>query len=178
MCDNAGMSSPSALAYLAGYPPAVIESVRRLLETNRFADVWRRKYPATHPVRTDKALYAYVQEIKNASLRHAGPLGVVVFDNSLRETRQALGLHTRVARVQGGRVKAKREVRISTLFKAAPPEFLRMIVVHELAHFKEGEHNKAFYQLCEFMEPDYHQLEFDVRAYLCYLDASGEMLWR
>ncbi len=58
-----------------------------------------------------------------------------------------------------------------------PPEFLRMIVVHELAHLKESEHNKAFYQLCLHMEPDYHQLEFDLRAYLCYLDVDGVPLW-
>ena len=55
--------------------------------------------------------------------------------------------------------------------------FLRMIVVHELAHLKESEHNKAFYQLCQHMEPRYFQLEFDLRAYLTYLDAGGEPLW-
>jgi len=59
-----------------------------------------------------------------------------------------------------------------------PAEFLRMIVVHELAHLKEQEHNKAFYQLCLHMEPDYHQLEFDLRAYLTYLDAAGQSLWQ
>jgi hypothetical protein len=41
-----------------------------------------------------------------------------------------------------------------------------MIVVHELAHLREFEHNKAFYRLCESMEPDYHQLEFDLRLWL------------
>jgi predicted metal-dependent hydrolase len=58
-----------------------------------------------------------------------------------------------------------------------PPEFLRMIVVHELAHMKEREHDKAFYHLCRHMEPDYPQLEFDLRAYLTYLDATGLPLW-
>ena len=47
--------------------------------------------------------------------------------------------------------------------------FLRMIVVHELAHLKEKEHNKAFYQLCCHMEPQYHQLEFDTRLWLTQL---------
>ncbi|HAL21836.1 MAG TPA: metal-dependent hydrolase, partial [Stenotrophomonas sp.] len=46
---------------------------------------------------------------------------------------------------------------------------LRMIVVHELAHLKEADHNKAFYQLCQHMEPDYLQLEFDTRLYLTEL---------
>jgi len=63
------------------------------------------------------------------------------------------------------------------VFKEMPPEFLRMIVVHELAHTREREHDKAFYQLCRHMEPNYHQLEFDLRAYLCYIDATGKSLW-
>jgi UTP pyrophosphatase len=41
-----------------------------------------------------------------------------------------------------------------------------MIVVHELAHLKEREHDKAFYALCLHMEPDYPQLEFDLRLWL------------
>ena len=47
-----------------------------------------------------------------------------------------------------------------------------MIVVHELAHLKQREHDKAFYQLCTHMAPDYHQLEFDLRLYLTQLDAA------
>jgi predicted metal-dependent hydrolase len=41
-----------------------------------------------------------------------------------------------------------------------------MIAVHELSHLREKEHNKAFYQLCCHMEPDYHQLELDTRLWL------------
>jgi predicted metal-dependent hydrolase len=52
-----------------------------------------------------------------------------------------------------------------------------MIVVHELAHMKEREHDKAFYQLCAHMEPDYHQLEFDLRLYLTHLESGGRRLW-
>ncbi|MCC6513802.1 MAG: M48 family metallopeptidase, partial [Geothrix sp.] len=51
--------------------------------------------------------------------------------------------------------------------------FLKMILVHELAHLKEREHNKAFYQLCTHMEPDYFQLEFDLRLYLTHREASA-----
>jgi hypothetical protein len=36
--------------------------------------------------------------------------------------------------------------------KNVPLEFLRMIVVHELAHLKEKDHNKAFYKLCVYMD--------------------------
>jgi hypothetical protein len=47
----------------------------------------------------------------------------------------------------------------------------------ELSHMKEREHDKAFYQLCRHMEPEYAQLEFDLRAYLTYLDEGGAGLW-
>ena len=49
-----------------------------------------------------------------------------------------------------------------------------MIVVHELAHFRESDHNKAFYKLCEHMQPGYHQIEFDLRIYLTYRDLLAE----
>ena len=91
--------------------------------------------------------------------------------------KNALGTHTTVSRVQGAKLKAKREIRIASLFKDAPPEFLNMIVVHELAHLRERDHDKAFYQLCTYMEPGYHQLEFEVRVYLTHLERSGERLW-
>jgi predicted metal-dependent hydrolase len=79
---------------------------------------------------------------------------------------------TTVSRVQGDRLKTNREIRIATVFRDAPAEFLKMIAVHELAHLKEPEHDKAFYRLCTHMEPDYHQLEFDLRLYLTHLDAG------
>ncbi len=47
----------------------------------------------------------------------------------------ALGLHTAISRVQGGKL-AKAEIRVATVFRDAPEAFLRMIVVHELAHLK------------------------------------------
>nr|MBA2816395.1 Cl- channel voltage-gated family protein [Candidatus Pantoea persica] len=80
--------------------------------------------------------------------------------------KHALGLHTAVLRVQGGNLKDKVEIRVSTFFRLEPEPFLRMIVVHKLAHLKEKDYNKAFYQLCCHMEPDYHQLEFDARLWM------------
>ena len=83
--------------------------------------------------------------------------------------------------IVNGRVLIRPPVLTATftanLFRDAPPEFLRMIVVHELAHLKEPEHDKAFYQLCCHMAPDYAQLELDVRLYLTHLDAAGAPLW-
>lgn len=153
------------------------EEVQRLIEQGQLADRLLQKYPLAHAVRTDKALYDYVLELKGEYLRNAGQLSKVAFDSKLHVIRNALGMHTSISRVQGAKLKSKREIRVATLFKEMPPEFLRMIVVHELAHLKEREHDKAFYQLCLHMEPDYHQLEFDLRAYLSYLEVSGQPLW-
>lgn len=68
-------------------------------------------------------------------------------------------------------------IRIAAMFKQAPEEFLRMIVVHELAHLREKDHDKAFYQLCTHMEPQYHQYEFDLRLYLTHVEQAGTRLW-
>lgn len=53
-----------------------------------------------------------------------------------------------------------------------------MIAVHELAHLKNRDHDKAFYQLCTRMEPHYHLYEFHLRLYLTHLEAGGKPAWR
>ena len=171
------MRAKSSPGYLAGYPIALAEQVQRFIEQDLLPNMLLQKYPHAHAVRSDKALYDYVQEAKSMYLRNAGQLSKVAFDGKLHVIEHALGTHTSISRVQGTKLRAKREIRIAELFKEMPLEFLRMIVVHELAHIKEREHNKAFYQLCRHMEPDYHQLEFDLRAYLTYLEATSQPIW-
>ncbi|MDP2962879.1 MAG: DUF45 domain-containing protein [Sulfurimicrobium sp.] len=163
--------------YLAGYPEALAQQVQRLIEQDQLAHILLQKYPLAHTVRTDKALYDYVLELKGTYFRNAGQLSKVAFDSKLHVIQHALGTHTTKSRVQGAKLKSKQEIRVAAVFREMPPEFLRMIVVHELAHIKEREHDKAFYQLCLHMEPGYHQLEFDLRAYLCHLSATGRPLW-
>lgn len=107
-------------------------------------------------------------------LRNAPPINKVMYDSKIHVLKNALGLHTAVSRVQGGKLKAKAEIRVATVFRNAPEPFLRMIVVHELAHLKEKDHNKAFYQLCCHMEPQYHQLEFDTRLWLTHQALSAQ----
>ncbi len=165
------------LKYIAGYPQPVQDQVRELLAQDKLGELLLKKYPAAHGVRTDKALYDYVMEIKGEFLRSSEPLSKVAYDSKLHVIRNALGTHTTVSRVQGSKLKAKREIRVATLFREAPPEFLRMITVHELAHFKEKEHDKPFYQLCTRMEPNYHQYEFDLRLYLTHMEAHGKLAW-
>jgi predicted metal-dependent hydrolase len=154
------------LKYLAGYPPHVQARVHELIEQGRLGDLLANKYGQAHTVRSDSQLREYVQAIKDRHLRKSVPLSKVIYDNKLQVMKHALGTHTAISRVQGDKLKASREIRIATVFRDAPAEFLKMIVVHELAHLRESEHNKSFYQLCTHMEPDYHQLEFDLRLYL------------
>ncbi len=160
------------LKYLAGYPQHMQARVRELIEQGRLGTLLVDKYRESHIVRSDSQLYDYVQALKARHLRKSVPLGKVIYDSKLKVMKHALGTHTAISRVQGDRLKASREIRIATVFRGAPAEFLKMIVVHELAHLKEAEHDKSFYQLCTHMEPDYHQLEFDLRLYLTQIDVG------
>lgn len=165
------MATP--LTYLAHYPEHLQAKIRRLLDENKLGDWLRSRYRTIHTINNDKALRDYALDIKNQYMKKTQPLSKVVFDNKIHVVNHALGLHSYVSRVQGGKLKSKNELRVSELFKNTPEPFLNMIVVHELAHLKEKDHNKAFYQLCQHMLPDYHQIEFDVRVYLTELESAG-----
>lgn len=170
------------MKYLSAYSETLQTQVRTLVVNEQLGAVLLKKYSVTHTIRNDKALFDYVTALKNEFLRGADPLSKVAFDNKLKVIQHALGTHTTVSRVQGNKLKSKREIRVATLFKDVPIELLRMIVVHELAHIKEREHDKAFYKLCTYMEPNYHQYELDLRLYLTYQDlpnskGSPSQLW-
>lgn len=166
------------LKYISHYPLEIRLQVESMIQNHSLGVHLSNKYPEPHLYSTDKSLYEYAVEIKNTHLRNASPISKVLFDPKIRDLQSALGTHTFVSRVQGGKLKAKNEIRISHLFKNVPEPFLRMIVTHELAHLKEKEHNKAFYKLCTHILPQYHQLEFDVRLYLTHLDLFGELYSR
>ncbi|MBB1078048.1 M48 family metallopeptidase [Rhodoferax sp. 4810] len=163
------------LQYLQGYPGHLTDQVQCLIAEKKLPTLLLNKYPTPHGVRTDKALYEYVIAIKNRSMQQSQPLSKVLFDSKIKMLHQALGVHKYISRVQGGKLKAKNEIRIASTFRNTPEPLLRMIVVHELAHLKEKEHNKAFFKLCRHMEPEYHQLEFDMRLYLTQLDLLGPL---
>ncbi|MFT4171102.1 MAG: M48 family metallopeptidase [Rhodocyclaceae bacterium] len=160
--------SSSPLRYLSAYPASLQDKVRALIARGELGAYLESRYPARHAVQTDRALYDYVADMKQRHLRSAPAVDKVQYDSKLDVEHHALGLHTAISRVQGGRLKAKKEIRVASVFKAAAPEFLHMIVAHELAHLKEREHNKAFYRLCVAMAPDYHQWEFDLRLFLTW----------
>ena len=163
------------LEYIAHYPEHLKEQIRHLIKVEKLGAYLLSKYPTTHNLTSDKALYAYVMELRAEFLRKSEPLSKVVYDGRISDVNDALGLHRISIKNHGGRLRSKSEIRVATLFKNVPEPFLKMICVHELAHLKEKEHNKAFYALCEKMESSYHQLEFDVRIYMTHLDLFGKL---
>ena len=166
-----------APAYLSGYPPSVGAVMADPQGRQAVLQRLRAQHACTHAVRTDAALRAYADALRVRFMRRAPPLSQVRFDNRLQWVHNALGTHASVSRVQGQRLVNKREIRVAGIFRTMPDRLLRMIVVHELAHLKEREHDRAFYALCEHMEPQYHQLELDLRLALTLVELTGEPVW-
>ncbi|MGE4395840.1 MAG: YgjP-like metallopeptidase domain-containing protein [Sulfurimonas sp.] len=164
-----------SLKYINHYSESTKKQVLELISQNKLAYYLKKKYPSAHDVKTDKALFGYVNELKASHIKNAPPLSKVLYDGKINVIHNALGTHHFISRVQGAKLKSKNEIRIASMFKSAPLEFLEMIVVHELSHFKEKEHNRAFYSLCEYMQPSYHQVEFDLRLYLTQVELFGKM---
>lgn len=163
------------LKYINAYSLSLKNDVQKLIDNRQLGDYLLKKYPKLHTYTTEKALYNYTMELKNSYLKSSNPISKVIYDQKIHTMDLALGTHTFISRVQGNKLKAKNEIRISHIFKIAPIEFLKMIVTHELAHLKVKEHDKAFYKLCTHIEPSYHQFEFDVRLYLIHLELYGEL---
>jgi predicted metal-dependent hydrolase len=161
--------------YISGHSPELILRVQTLVDQNRLGPWLLGRYPVPHGISNDKDLREMVLVYKNRYLKNSGPLSKVVYDKSIRISDNALGLHSFVTRSQGAKLKRKNEIRISSVLKKAPQELLEMVVVHELAHLKEKDHNKVFYQLCSHMLADYHQLEFDMYLYLIHLETCGPL---
>lgn len=158
--------------YLQGYPPHILEQVERLIKEDKFESWFDQRYPTSHHIQTEKALYLYTMGLKERYLKKSPPISKVIFDNKIHVINNALGLHSYVNKVHGSKIKTRNEIRIASMFKQGPEPILNMIVVHELAHIKEKEHNKAFYQLCCHMLPDYHQLELDARLFIIYRELN------
>lgn len=160
------MSEELLQKYLGSYSVPLLKQVTDLVQRGKLGAYLQHKYPTNHEIRSDKALYEMAVELKNRFMKNSPPLDKVLFDSRIQILNEMLGVHTISFHQHGQRVKARREIRIASLFKNTPAAFLEMILVHELAHQKERNHDKAFYQLCCRMLPDYLQLEFDLRLYL------------
>jgi len=166
---------PTSLKYLTHYSVDLQQKIQKMIDNKTLAAFLLTKYPTPHKITNDKVLRDFVLNIKQQYLKKSSPLSKVIFDKKIHVVNNALGLHSFVSRVQGSKLKSKNEIRVSSVLKKAPKDFLTMIVVHELAHLKEKAHNKAFYQLCEHMLADYHQLEFEMRVFLTCVEHFGDL---
>jgi UTP pyrophosphatase len=162
------------MKYLSHYPKDLQDKIQVLINNDKLSSYIKNKYPNAHSYTNDKALYSYVMDYKNEYFKKH-QVSKVMYDGKINVINNALGMHSIVSRVQGGKLKSKNEIRVASVFKNMPEEFLQMIVVHELAHFKEKDHDKAFYNLCTFIMPTYHQIEFDLRVYLMHIDLKGKL---
>jgi len=109
---HTAMRPKKSINYLAGYPPTRVSQIRQLIAQDQLAERLLLKYPLAHETRTDRALYDYVLATKDQYLRNTGGLSRVAFDSKLHVMRNALGLHTRISRVQGSKLKTRREILI------------------------------------------------------------------
>jgi UTP pyrophosphatase len=163
----------SHLRYINGSSPDILERVQTMLDNGELEKLMSERYPISNTITSDKALYDLVIELKNRYMKSSPPIARVLFDKKISVDHHALGLHSTKSRVQGRKLKSKSEIRIADRLKNTPEPLLRSVVIHELAHLKEKGHDKPFYQLCVYMEPDYHRLEFDLRLYLVLEDYKG-----
>ncbi len=157
---------PQTIDYLGGYPERIRDEAAALQAEGRLLPLLRARYPEPNEVRDNAALVAYVKAMKSEYMKSSPPLGKIRYCDKISTVHRALGLHTFAVRVQGNKLKRRNELRVGSVFKDLPATFLRMIVAHELAHLRHKDHDKAFYQLCRHMDPDYGRHELDLRRWL------------
>lgn len=106
-----------SLKYLQHYSEATKKQVLELLKEERLAHYLKGRYPNAHAIKTDKALFEYVNELKNSYIKNAPPLSKALYDGKINVIHNALGTHHIVSRVQGAKLKSKNEIRIASIFK-------------------------------------------------------------
>lgn len=124
------------MKYINHYPKDLQDKIKVLIENEKLTSYIKTKYPNAHSFTNDKTLYSYVMDFKNDYFKKY-QVSKVMYDGKINVINNALGMHSIVSRVQGGKLKSKNEIRVASVFKNMPEEFLQMIVVHELSHFKE-----------------------------------------
>lgn len=159
--------------YFSAYPEQIKAQVEALINSGKLARYFEKKYPIAHQFKSEKALYDFATGLKQHYLKNAPKLNSVKYEKQKDLVLNALGTHTFKRHAHGKKLKAQHHIAIANQLKYAPEEILKTLVVHELAHFKEKDHNKSFYNLCCHMQPDYFQGELDLRLFMVLCD-KGE----
>ena len=153
--------------YIQDYPQNIKDHFDDLIKNGDVRSYLLKKYPVGHQINTDKQLYEYVNKLKQDFMKKSPPIGKVKYVKQKDLIFSALGNHTFIS--------GKHEIRIAESLKSAPEEMLQMLVVHELAHFKEKDHNKAFYNLCLYMQPNYCDVEVDTLLFQSLVDQDEKL---
>jgi len=91
------------------YPAALLVQVRELIAAGRLAEMVAHRHPEAHNVRTEGALYDYVNELKSSHMRSAPPLAKVAYDAKLHIMKNVLAptVQSRASRAVGSRPSAR-----------------------------------------------------------------------
>ena len=152
--------------YFNGYPEPIRAQVNTLISSGKLIQYFKKKYPSGHQYNSEKALYEYANTLKQQFLKNAAKLDSVKYEKRKDLVLNALGTHTFKRHAHGKKLKAQHHIAVANQLKYAPLEVLKALVVHELAHFKEKDHNKGFYNLCCHMQANYFECELDLRLFM------------
>ena len=89
------------LPYLRGYPESLRAQARELLTLGKLSGFLQARYPATHTVRSDKALYDYVIALKNEAMRAAPAIHKVTYDSRLQVEGEIIQSNLQAMKAQG-----------------------------------------------------------------------------
>lgn len=65
--------STDPLRYIAGYAPELKTQVQAMIDKQTLTAYLAKKYPESHNIANDKALRAYVMELKNEYMKKSPP---------------------------------------------------------------------------------------------------------
>ena len=82
------------LKYLQTYDKQLQAQVQQLIDNDSLGKYLLSKYSEVHSYSSDKALYGYVMELKNTSMKGGSPISKVMYDTKIRDVSAALGTHT------------------------------------------------------------------------------------
>jgi len=147
--------------WLNGYPYEIVSRAKQLVANNELGPYLIKKYPVAHDIRTDRELYNYAVRLQKEFMHSSPPILSVAYRPMVDPDGWAIYY------------PLIRDIKVSPVFRRAPIEFLRLLLLHELGHIEEEGHDEAFYRLHASMVPDYVQLHLDINLYMLHLDTGG-----